>query len=74
MPEMRNFVVTETRKVKVSANNAIDAARIANKAFEEGQNSDYGLKDKDGLRGIWGDTDERIRQTDIRVQERTYGL
>lgn len=69
MPEMRKFIVTEVRQVEVAANTAVDAGRIADKAFKEGQNSGGGLKTKEGLDGIWGDTRTRIRQTDLHVEE-----
>jgi hypothetical protein len=35
MPEFRQFTIIQTREVKVVANSATDAARIAQLAFEE---------------------------------------
>ena len=63
MPEIQHFVVTQTREVRVTANNAVDAVRIAGAAFENGQNSDYGVKN--GPEGIWGNTRSQIKVTDI---------
>lgn len=34
MPEIRNYTVTQEREVKVSANSAIDAARIGAAIFK----------------------------------------
>jgi len=70
MPDIRHFVVTETRSVKVSANNAEDAARIANKAFGGTPQVGLGyLKEKEGLDDIWGDTNSHVRQVDLHVTE-----
>lgn len=68
MPEMRRFVVTETREVKVSANSCIEAAQIAQKAFDGGQKGSR-LASKDGLDGIWGDTNSSVRQIEVDVRE-----
>jgi len=35
MPEIRYYTVTQEREVKVSANNVIDAARIADAVFND---------------------------------------
>jgi hypothetical protein len=57
--------------VKVDATSVIDAARIANAAFLNGQNSDNGVVPgallSDGE--VWGNTTSRIRQTDLNVTE-----
>lgn len=70
MPEMRRYTVTETRTVRVSANSAVGAARIAAVAFAEGQDSAGHLKSKEGLGDLWGDTDTRIRVVGLEVVER----
>lgn len=71
MPEIRYYTVTETRMVEVTANTVIDAARIANKVFEGGEvSSRGGLKSKEGLEGVWGDTNSLVRQGAIVVEEK----
>jgi len=40
MPELRYYTVTQEREVKVSAESAIDAARIAELAFTDGEDGD----------------------------------
>lgn len=67
MPGMRYFEVTQTRKVKVVANTATDAVRIADAAFTNGQNTDAGVID--GPDGVWGNTTSRIRNSDLTCYE-----
>jgi hypothetical protein len=67
MPEMRNYIVTQTRDVKVTANNEVDAVSIAAAAFEHGQNSDVSVVRNKAPVGIWGNTSNRIRVIEIRA-------
>lgn len=77
MPEMRYYVVKQTREVKVTANSAADAAQIAGYAFEHGQNSDNGVHSahpsvapqSHPLNGIWGNTTTKIRETSLYIDE-----
>jgi len=66
MPEVKHYVVTQTRKVRVTANSAADAAEIASSAFggKDGEGSvAYGR----GPHGIWGNTTGRIEETRLEV-------
>lgn len=65
MPEVRYYTVTQEREVKVSANSAIDAARIANAAFESAKDENP----KSSLAGVWGNITTNIRVRDIVVRE-----
>lgn len=67
MPEIRHYKVSQTREVSVSANNPVDAVRIAGAAFEHGQDTTHGVKN--GPAGIWGNTDTLIKVTDISARE-----
>lgn len=67
MPEIRRYVVTQTREVRVQANSAADAGKIAAAAFANGQNIDAGVKN--GPEGIWGNTDGRIQETSLIVNK-----
>ena len=67
MPEIMHFIVKEEREVRVAANSAVDAARIAEAAFSNGQNSNGGVID--GPEGIWGNTRSRVKTTSIMVLE-----
>lgn len=68
MPEIRHYTVTQTRKVRVSANSAADAAQIAAAAFEHGQmKSEPSVTGGRGPHGIWGNTTGRIEEIDMRV-------
>lgn len=69
MPKIRHYRVTQTREVKVTANSSIDAARIADVAFNDGQNSDNGVKASAKIEGIWGNTTSAVRTTDISTHE-----
>lgn len=68
MPEIVYYTVTQTREVRVTANNAEDAALIATAAFTNGQNSDAGVID--GPHGVWGNTGSRIKVTGLEVKRR----
>jgi hypothetical protein len=69
MPESHNYIVQETREVKVIANNPSDACAIAAAAFKHGQNSDAGVANGKGPQGVWGNTRNRIRVKEIRAKE-----
>ena len=69
MPEIRRYVVTQTREVEVTANHAEDAVRIANAAFRNGQK---GLDVIDGPSEVWGNTSSRVRQVEISAKEKRY--
>lgn len=69
MPEIKHYVVTEHRQVKVAANTPVDAARLAAKAFEPDSQVGTSLRNKEGLDGVWGDTNSRVRQTELHVEE-----
>lgn len=67
MPEIKYYVVTQEREVQVVANNPIDAARIAQAAFDNGQNQDNGvIKPPEG---IFGNTRSKINNKDIWARE-----
>lgn len=63
MPEIKYFKVNQTRSVRVTANNIVDAIRLATAAFENGQNSDYAVVL--GPDGVWGNTNTKVEVTDI---------
>lgn len=67
MPETRYFEVSQTRKVKVTANTVANAILIADAAFENGQNTDDGVRN--GPNGVWGNTTSRVRTTDMTAYE-----
>lgn len=67
MPAIRYFEVTQQRKVKVAANSPYDAVRIAEAAFENGQNSGDGVID--GPMGVYGNARSKVRVTDIYCKE-----
>lgn len=67
MPEIKYYVVTQEREVQVVANNPIDAARIAQAAFDNGQNQDNGVKDPPD--GVFGNTRSKITNKDIWARE-----
>lgn len=69
MPAIRRFVVTETREVKVTANNAEAAVQIAAAAFKYGQNVDNGVANGKGPEGVWGNTASKIKTTAITAYE-----
>lgn len=67
MPEIKYYEVEETRTVKVQANSAVDASRIAAAAFANGQNSDNGTVR--GPEDVWGNTIGRIEITNLNVSK-----
>lgn len=67
MPEMHYYLVQQEREVKVTANSAADAIRIADAAFTNGQNSDNGVVD--GPQGVWGNTRNKVKITSISARE-----
>lgn len=71
MPESRTFTVTESRTVRVTANTAADAVRLADQAFsgKSAQHGRGGLRSKEGLDGVWGDTTTWVRQVELNAQE-----
>lgn len=69
MPEVRYFEVIQTRRVRVMANNATNAALIAEAAFAHGQNSDCGVALGKLPEGVWGNTRSRIREVELTVKE-----
>lgn len=71
MPEIRHFIVTQTRSVKVDANNATDAVRLASAAFEHGQNADFGIARDKGPEGIWGNTSSQIKEESLHCERTT---
>ena len=70
MPEMRRYIVTQTRVVEVDANSTTDAALLAQTAFIHGQNAN-GRIDPDKRPNVWGDTKGRIREIEISVKDMT---
>ena len=69
MPEARHFKVTQTREVLVTANTAVDAARIAEAAFTHGQDTTGGVAYGKAPQGVWGNTNRKIREIRVEVQE-----
>jgi hypothetical protein len=73
MPEMISYTVTQTREVKVTANSMVDAIRIAEVAFDKGQNADCGINTKDipdDMKGVWGNTRSFVKEIDIHAERR----
>lgn len=70
MPAIRRYVVKQTREVEVTANSAVDACRIAEAAFEHGQNADGGVARDKGPAGVWGNTDTHIRTVEVWAEEK----
>ncbi len=66
MPDKRYYTVTQEREVKVVANSAIDAALIADDAFEYRPNDD---STKVKLYDIWGNTTTDVHTRDLVVRE-----
>jgi hypothetical protein len=69
MPEIRDYVVTQTREVRVRANSAADACSLANAAFVHGQNSDNAIQMNMGPTGVYGNTVSRIRTIGLMAVE-----
>lgn len=70
MPEIIYYEVLQTREVRVRANSSIDALRIAQAAFENGQNSGDGVID--GPEGVWGNTSNRVKERDLSVTREMF--
>lgn len=70
MPQTRNYTVTQTREVKVVANDPVSAARIAELAFA-GTETMTSKTAEDEL-GIWGYTTGKPVVSDIHSKEETY--
>ena len=69
MPEIKYYVVTETRRVEVTANDAVDAARLASAAFEHGQfETDAGIAAGKAPEGIWGNTTSKVERIALQVE------
>lgn len=68
MPEIRSYRVKHVRVVRVRANTLEDAVRLANAAFEHGQNSDHGIAKDKGPENIWGNTTGPITETKITAE------
>lgn len=58
MPEIRYFIVTQTREVKVQANTLPEAAQLADAYFEDTPKPD-----------LWGAVISPVRNTDLAVRE-----
>jgi hypothetical protein len=76
MPEIQHYIVTQTRTVKVTANDSVSAALIASLAFKNGQNSGNGVKleglsedDRTRLEGVWGNTAGAIKEDNLRIDK-----
>lgn len=63
MPEMRRYKVTQVREVEVAANSHRDAIDIAHDAFENGQDANGHLIEKQSDR--WGDTESKIKTVEV---------
>jgi len=68
MPEMRMFMVSQIREVKVRANCAGDAIVLAEVAFEHGQNDDNTVRGR-GPIAVWGNTVSKIREVALSTKE-----
>ncbi len=66
MPDKRYYTVIQEREVKVVANSAIDAALIADDAFECRPNDD---STKIKLYDVWGNATTDVRTRDLIVRE-----
>lgn len=70
MPEIIHYTITQTRTVDASANNVTDAVRIAQVAFEHGQNSDNGVIEAHAPIDVYGNTTSRIREIALDIKRR----
>lgn len=71
MPEMINYTITQTREVKVVANNASDAALIAEAAFTHGQfKSEPAIAKDHGPEDVWGNTTSHIKEMSLLVERK----
>lgn len=67
MPEMHTYICTQVRKVRVTANSAADAVKIADAGFTKGQNAGGGVIE--GPHGIWGNTEGRIEILSLKAEK-----
>lgn len=58
MPEVKSYVVEQTRRVRVTANNAVDAGDIASVAFDDGPRQTEG----------WGHTNGEIQILGLNIK------
>ena len=72
MPEMKQYIVSQTREVSVTANNEVDAIRIADAALTHGQDANGGIAKDKAPEGVWGNTDARIEVTDLSIERRRF--
>lgn len=70
MPEMRHYKVVQIREVDVSANSAVEASRIAEVAFDFGQNMGNGVIPSNLLNEVWGNTTSKVREISLRADEK----
>ena len=59
MPEVRHFIVEQTRQVKIWANSATDAARIGDSVFNGAAPPS----------GVFGGAASQVRELGIKVEE-----
>ncbi len=64
MPATKHYIVSQEREVKITANNEIDALRIADAAFSNDK-----MNPKHGVDGVWGNITTDIRVCAVMVQE-----
>lgn len=66
MPEVRYYTVAQTRVVRVRANNATDATIIAKVAFQDGQDANGSIKDKNmPYHDVYGDTVSHVVEVGV---------
>lgn len=68
MPQIKEYTVTQVRKVTVTANTEVDAIRIADAAFSKGQDSNGRIKRGEGPEGVWGNTSGSIEVSEMTVK------
>lgn len=61
MPEIRYYTVRQEREVKVQANSPVEAAQIAQRAFD---GETYALPED-----VWGNPTSAVRDRDLVVRE-----
>jgi hypothetical protein len=64
MPAVHYYEVEQIRKIKVQANSAADAARLASDKFNEGQDID---EPSEGTVDAWGQTLGKIEIVNLNV-------
>lgn len=68
MPEIKHYAVTQTRLIRVRANNPADAAAIAQQAFRSHTTTD-GVVDQVEIAGVWGNTTGRLEELDLHIKK-----